>query len=519
MLEKLNVKMKYCIAFYFVVTLTYKVNSQNFNRPTNKYLYGYEFELLDSTFKDYVLTVPFHFRAFGRGGKSTGSPPIILDKHGYVAMYYVTELDFLPMFKYYEKQNKFSMAQVYTGTIIKGDIHYFILDDKFNVIDTVINSPGIDTEGHEFHLLDNGNRILAGQVMDTVDLSNDTIGGQLGFDSTVLRGFVIEEFDSLNKLLFQWNSNDYVPPSESNLLNGYDRLDFDYCHGNAIEKDKNGDYYVSLRNTNSVYKINGRTRKVIWKLGGVNSSFSFDNDSGFSGQHDIRILDNGNLTVFDNGNTRLPKKYSRALEFSLDTINMRANIEWEYVETGNAYSRAMGNHETSKERHHLINYGATLRPFPSISVCDDQKNDLCRVYFKDSVVSYRSQLMTGNFDLNRPTLSCERNNGKLLLHLDSSYSEVIWSTDESSLAIEITTSGTYQAWVRRGNAMIGSFPVIINDVNEYCSSVSISSIELERKETINAYYNALGQPINIDQHHGFYLEQDQSGDLNKKYKP
>ena len=87
------------------------------------------------------------------------------------------------------------------------------------------------------------------------------------------------------------------------------------------------------------------------------------------------------------------------------------------------------------------------------------------------------------------------------------------------MAIEITTSGTYQAWVRRGNAMIGSFPVIINDVNEYCSSVSISSIELERKETINAYYNALGQPINIDQHHGFYLEQDQSGDLNKKYKP
>ena len=45
------------------------------------------------------------------------------------------------------------------------------------------------------------------------------------------------------------------------------------CHLNSIDKDRDGNYLVSLRHTCGVYYINGTTGDLIWTLGSVNSSF------------------------------------------------------------------------------------------------------------------------------------------------------------------------------------------------------------------------------------------------------
>ena len=57
------------------------------------------------------------------------------------------------------------------------------------------------------------------------------------------------------------------------------------------------------------------------------------NDIGFSFQHGLQILDNGNIVTFDNGNLSesfLGTEYptSRVLEISLN--NDQAQVVWEY---------------------------------------------------------------------------------------------------------------------------------------------------------------------------------------------
>ncbi len=505
--------MKYLLILLCVVLSPY-ANAQGTIRPKNDFLYDMKFDLLDSSFSKHILFVPSYMNRTSPANKVDGSFPIILDSAGYVAMYYKTANPRSVMFQYFEQLNQFSMVHISSSTP-----YYYILNDEFEVIDSVQNSPGMNTEGHEYKLLDNGNRIIAGQQYDTVDLSGVMIGGSPGLDSTVLRGFVIEELDATNNLVFQWNSNDYVSPTESNLINGYYQQDFDYCHGNAIEKDANGDYYVSLRNTSSIYKIDGANGAVLWRLGGTNSSFTFPNDSGFSAQHDIRVLPNGNVSLFDNGNTKPGIKYSRAIELELDMTTMEATVVWEYRSDSTVYSPAMGNHHITSDRNHLINYGRVLRPYPSITVTDDNSDELCHVYFQDSVLSYRSYLMTENFDLKRPNLQCTRINGNVALSLDSNYSEMIWSTNDTVQSIVITQPGTYQAWFKRGNAMIGSYPEVIENVSQYCLSTGIESLVDEQvNQYKTVYYNLLGQPIQLENYRGIYLERTTSGEVIKKMR-
>ena len=76
----------------------------------------------------------------------------------------------------------------------------------------------------------------------------------------------------------------------------------DYIHCNAIEVDADGHLLISSRNISEVTKVNRQTGEVIWHLGGKLNEFDFGAEIGFSRQHDIRHLENGNIMLFDNGN-------------------------------------------------------------------------------------------------------------------------------------------------------------------------------------------------------------------------
>lgn len=72
---------------------------------------------------------------------------------------------------------------------------------------------------------------------------------------------------------------------------------------NSVDKDANGDYLISARHTDCVYKISGKDGSIIWRLGGTNSSFILD-DFIFSGQHDARLVSVSSsittISIFDN---------------------------------------------------------------------------------------------------------------------------------------------------------------------------------------------------------------------------
>ncbi len=144
---------------------------------------------------------------------------------------------------------------------------------------------------------------------------------------------IIQKQDAGGNLLWTWNSRDHIAASESaDWLNrpvgGFFALTapYDLVHLNSVEEDGSGIIF-SARHLNAVYRISdpGGTGSIDWKLGGTTTPESLTPvddplaPSGlFGGQHDARILANGNLTVHDNRSAILGAQ-PRTVEYDIDT--------------------------------------------------------------------------------------------------------------------------------------------------------------------------------------------------------
>ena len=96
---------------------------------------------------------------------------------------------------------------------------------------------------------------------------------------------------------------------------------------NSVDKDANGDYLVSGRDTHTIYKVSGSDGSIIWRLGGKMSTFHLSNFN-FSSQHDARFIDENNtmtvISIFNNAASgskihMSTAAYSSALVVAIDT--------------------------------------------------------------------------------------------------------------------------------------------------------------------------------------------------------
>jgi hypothetical protein len=70
---------------------------------------------------------------------------------------------------------------------------------------------------------------------------------------------------------------------------------------------------------------------VLWRIGGTKGNYRFLDDPlrGFSKQHAVKILPNGDLLLFDNGTDHSPSE-SRAVQYELDHARKTARMVWQY---------------------------------------------------------------------------------------------------------------------------------------------------------------------------------------------
>jgi hypothetical protein len=119
---------------------------------------------------------------------------------------------------------------------------------------------------------------------------------------------VIQKLTPGGELVWEWNSKDHIDLAEtgrwwSNLAGE----PYDLVHVNAIAPTPGGDYLVSMRHTDAVYRIDGKSGKIKWKLGGEPTSESLEvrrdpfGDYPLGGQHDVQLLEDGTITIHDNG--------------------------------------------------------------------------------------------------------------------------------------------------------------------------------------------------------------------------
>jgi hypothetical protein len=233
---------------------------------------------------------------------------------------------------------------------------YFIaLDSLYNVVDSFKCGNGYSTDLHELRILPDGHALLLSYDPETVDMSQVVPGGD---PTATVIGLIIQELDREKNVVFQWRSWDHFQITDAtheNLL----ASTIDYVHGNTIELDNDGNIFISSRYMDEITKINRRTGDIMWRMGGKNNQFTFINDPiGFSHQHAIRRLPNGNITLFDNGNFHSPS-FSRAVEYQLDEQNKTVTLVWQFRNSPDNYGYAMGNIQRLDNGNTMIGWGTS----------------------------------------------------------------------------------------------------------------------------------------------------------------
>lgn len=277
-----------------------------------------------------------------------------------------------------------------------------ILDSNYNEIDSVQCGNGyeVETNGHDFQIFPDGHSLVIAYDDQTIDMT--AYGGSPVAD---VKGLIVQELDASKEVIFQWRSWDHFQITDANQFTPLTNSQVDYVHGNAVERDFDGNLLISSRSMDEVTKINRQTGDIIWRMGGENNQFTFVNDNipeHFRQQHDVRRIANGNITILNNGNY-LPNQISSAKEYQLDEVNKVATLIWFYehpdVNGNKVFARASGNAQRLPNGNTMISWGTIVfdKGIPNMTEVDMNKNIVWEMTFDESgQKSYR----TFKFDWN-----------------------------------------------------------------------------------------------------------------------
>ena len=233
---------------------------------------------------------------------------------------------------------------------------------------TLWSEPNLEFMHHDLIQLPNGNYM---GIVETNSMGPIPIGEwtplfqSLGFvaDGSTIEfpwvGDKLVEWDKDTKeIIWEWNVFDHFNMNDFDQFGGtwnqaYLDLHHDWTHVNALAYDDSEDaIYISTRHLSRITKIDYPSGEIIWNMGHnmPSGDVEIGHEIGFSFQHSVQILDNGNILTFDNGNLspefrQTEQQISRAIEIKIDSIDnaFSAELIWEYELAPELFGFASGN--------------------------------------------------------------------------------------------------------------------------------------------------------------------------------
>jgi hypothetical protein len=269
----------------------------------------------------------------------------------------------------------------------------YIYDTHYHQIATVNAGSGETTDGHEFLITPQNTALITSYDTATADLTS--IGGPA--DQEVIDGIVQEIDIATGKVLFQWNSADHVPYSDSEQpLPASASTPWDWFHLNAVHLDTDGALLIDSRATWTAFKVNPRTGATIWQLGGKQSSFTEQAAPGqtldsageiFSWQHDPEAIGNNEYTFFDNDSEGTPLlPYSREVTVKLDLRDHVATLVSSVDQPEGLSAASQGNAQTLRDGDLVVGWGS----LPYFSEFSSSGTVLFNAEFPAGVNTYRA---------------------------------------------------------------------------------------------------------------------------------
>ena len=235
-----------------------------------------------------------------------------------------------------------------------------VLNSAYQTIAKVPGGNGLEADLHDF-------QIAAGDVSYTTAFNpiRCDLSSVEGARNGVILDTSVQEIDMRTGLVrWEWHSLDHVAASESETTTPTKPTPWDWFHINSIDVQPGGNIFISARSTWAGYQIQDGSGNILWRLGGLKSSFKLGPGVEMAWQHDGRILPDGLVTFFDDGSNPPIHSQSRGLRIALDFKTHTARLVSNYTHPDPPLlAPSQGNMQTLPDGNAVVGYGGV----PAIS--------------------------------------------------------------------------------------------------------------------------------------------------------
>jgi Arylsulfotransferase (ASST) len=311
--------------------------------------------------------------------------PLILDHRGLTVWFHPQQ----PGFKTYDfRAATYEGKPVVTWWQGKGSGEYgggtgVIADSSYRVIATVKGGNGYPTDIHEFRVTPQGTALIIAYRAVPWDVR--PLGGPRG--KPILDSIALEIDIKTGHVLFEWHSLGHIPLKDSYAHYRRPTRPVDYTHLDSVALDDDGNFLISARNTWAVYKVDRRTGRILWRLGGKRSSFKLPKYAQFVGPHDFERAPDGRYTLFDNANINPPPHWmSRGLVFAIHEHAHTARLVKVLRQPQGRGTTTQGSVQVLPDGHYVVGWGGGI---PDVSEFSAEGKLLFDARVMASAESYR----------------------------------------------------------------------------------------------------------------------------------
>lgn len=277
-----------------------------------------------------------------------------------------------------------------------------VLSDHYQTVARVAGGNGLKADLHDFQIAPHGVAYTTAYNPIRCDLSR--VEGTR--DGTIL-DTAVQAIDMKSGLVrWEWHSLDHVGVTESET-SPPKGAPWDWFHLNSIDVQPDGNLFISARSTWAGYQLQAGSGKIIWRVGGLKSSFKMGPGTKTAWQHDGRITSNGDVTFFDNGSNPPVHKQSRGVSIALDFKTHEAHLMSVRTHPSPLLSVSQGNMQTLANGNTVVGYGA----IPEVSEYGKDGTLLFDAHLPYVMSSYRSMRFPwSSRPTSAPAIAAELNN-------------------------------------------------------------------------------------------------------------
>ncbi len=237
----------------------------------------------------------------------------------------------------------------------------YVYDHSYRQLAVVAAGNGYQADIHEFRITPRGTAFIT--IYNHIPYDLSSVGGPA--KGIVVDGVAQEVNVATGDVVWEWHSIDHVPLSESQAtVPTSATASYDYFHINAVNWDVDGNVFVDARNTWTVYKIDYRTKDIIWSQGGKSSDFALTtgaNGTQTAWQHDPEAVDRDTIRVFDNEAAPSVLPYSRVVWLRRDPFGHTSTLVKQLIHPDKIQAGSQGNAQALERGHTFVGWGATGR--------------------------------------------------------------------------------------------------------------------------------------------------------------